>query len=285
MGLLGNMASASGTLQGATNAVSLLGATKALITGPNTPPGITGPDLSVPGSLSSYFPAFLKNIFFKQTSYLFDVSLTDQVNLSAQVTDHYTETNYAIQDHVAINPVKISLTGIAAELVFSRSKLEKYVQQVLNTLTPLGILSPEQSASAQRYLSEVNRLQTSIENTFGAINETLGTLGFSSFGRNKQQRAYAVFEGWFNNRCLLQVETPWKTFDGMIIESFSFDQDETTKDMTTITVNFKQIRSVSTSAGIGQLKGRIMSQLSPSADKGVSKGTQSDSSILYGAFN
>jgi hypothetical protein len=282
MSLLGGMAAASNALQLGGSAVSLLGATKTLITGPKTPPGITGPNYSVDGAFAGFIPGgFIPSLSRPQTSYLFDIPLTDALHLKAQITDHFTETNYFIQDHIGIEPVRITLTGLASELVFSKNRLEKYIQQVLSTLGPLGVLTPEQSASAQQYLAGVEQLGSAVGSAIDSINSTLGTLGFGNY-RNKQQRAYDQFQSWFYNRAVLSVETPWDTFDSMVIEELSFEQDESSTETTTVSVTFKEIRTASTETNTGPLKGRIVSQLAGKSDKGNSKGKAVDQSIALG---
>ena len=49
--------------------------------------------------------------------FLFDCPLRTAVKISNRSTDHYTENNSIIQDHIVKNPIRITLTGLVAEVV------------------------------------------------------------------------------------------------------------------------------------------------------------------------
>jgi hypothetical protein len=250
--ILGSMATASSQIQVGGSALSLLPGAKALLFGSDFPPGIAG--------------------------FLFDIPISEQVRLNAQITDHYTEKNVSGQDHVAFEPSRITLTGLVSELVYSKSAIEAYVQQVIDRLTPLGILSPSQSQSAQRYLSEASRLKSAVTSAVGQLSSLAGMFS-GDYGKSNQQKAYITLTTMYENRALITVETPWKTFENMIIENLTFEQDETTKDVSTVTAVFKEIRFFSVAEKWGQLVGRIAAQKADVSDKGPAKGQ--DSSILY----
>lgn len=48
--------------------------------------------------------------------FLFDITGDEWVELASQITDHYTEANSAIQDNIALEPEKITVRGMVAEL-------------------------------------------------------------------------------------------------------------------------------------------------------------------------
>lgn len=49
----------------------------------------------------------------------FHVPQKEQVKMQSEVTDFYTDTNSAIQDHIALKPVTITLTGLVGEYFYS----------------------------------------------------------------------------------------------------------------------------------------------------------------------
>ena len=251
MSLVGTLAQTSSVLQIGGSALSLVGATKALVSS-STPRGIAG--------------------------FLFDIPMGERVTLTSEITDHWTETNVSIQDHMAIAPAKIQISGIVAELVYTKDKVEKYVAEVLARLAPLGILSPVVSQSAQKYLSEYSRLSSALSSTLKQYND-LESVFTGDPAKNNQQKVFEKFESYLNNRALLTVETPWKTYENMALESVTFEQDDSTKDQSTVTLVFKQINAVSTTAAIGQLSGRYAAQISDTADKGTATGTKVDQSV------
>lgn len=48
--------------------------------------------------------------------FLFDITGDEWIELTSQVTDHYTEANTAIQDNIALEPEKVTVRGLVAEL-------------------------------------------------------------------------------------------------------------------------------------------------------------------------
>lgn len=52
------------------------------------------------------------------TTWYFDVITDESIELINQITDNWVENNTAIQDHIARNPLVISISGISGEKVF-----------------------------------------------------------------------------------------------------------------------------------------------------------------------
>jgi len=247
MAALSSLGSLTNNIAKAGSSLSLASVTTALVTG-QTPKGIAG--------------------------FVFDIPETSNAVLAAQVTDHFTETNFSIQDHVAIDPVKVTLVGKVGELVYHETALEQYVETVLATLTPLGVLTQKQSAEVLQALSEFNRLISAAQNVLKSASSLYGFLSGSP-SLNNQQNTYQMFEKYVNGRALLTVETPWETYQNMVIESLTADQDDTTLNESTFTVQFKQIRFVSTTAGVGTLSGRAIAQAMSPTNSGTTTGTGS----------
>lgn len=251
MGILATLGAATNAISLAGSKVSLLAATKALVTqkeldGKEVPEGIQG--------------------------FLFDIPEIATVNHAAQITDHWVEDLTTVQDHIAIEPIKISLTGKVGELVYTKTRAQAYAETVLNTLGPLGVLSPDLSVEALRAISTAAQLKQSIESVLQQARTLTGLLTGTDVGLNKQQLAYKKFREFFENRMLLTVETPWRTYDNMVIESFEASQDDSTTTVSTFTVNFKQIRTISTTVGTGKLVGRVAQQKAPVVNKGQQQG-------------
>lgn len=256
MSILASVGALSGTISAGSSALSVLGLTKALVTPKNPPPGIAG--------------------------FLFDIPETEMVTHTAQITDHYTEENYTVQDHIAFDPLKITLSGRVGELVYRKSAAAKYVEQVLGRLGPLGVLQPGVSTKAAQYISEGERLADSVGSALSELGTLFDIVTGSDPSLNKQQKAFKMFEVFFYGRALLTVQTPWKTYDDMAIETWSADQDNTTVNESTFNVTFKQLRIVKTTTNVGQLKGRIEAQKSDSKNLGKQPG--SSALLNFGNF-
>lgn len=273
MSLLSAISGASSVLQVGGAVASLGGAAKALLKPKNPPPGIEG--------------------------FLFDIPETETVKLQAQITSHFTEDNFSIQDHIAFEPLTVTLVGVVAELVLTKDALENFIQQALDRLGATGLLGPNFSTSAQQYLSEYSRLKSAATSAAKGFNSLYNALiGTGPFGlgdvRTNQQRAYDVLTQMFSSRALIHCETPWRTFGPrdaldkqnppMVIESLEFFQDADTKDLSRVTVTLKEFRTISTTAGIGTLQGRAVGQNAAAAEKGKAQGASESVLLKTGQF-
>lgn len=246
MSILNTISSASGTLGVGGSALSLVGQGLGLVFGQSLKKGIEG--------------------------FLFDIDLEASVDFSSQVTDHYVEDNSAVQDHIALAPITITLSGKIGELVHTKDAGTTFLRAMVDRLGAVDILKPSQSASALRAISTYER----VSSAYDSITTNLSTItdAFRGGFKNKQQDAFAKMEELWKGRTLCSVETPWRTYQNMVIESFSAKQDDTNIMETTFTVNFKQIKYIETSIGIGSIIGRIAEQKAPVVNKGTQSGTK-----------
>jgi len=256
MSLLNTISGASGLIGVGSSALSTIGLGAALITPQKGKRGIEG--------------------------FLMDIPISETVNYNAQITDHYVEDNTFIQDHVAIEPIKITLVGKVAELVVSKPAALAFASAVSERLAPLGVFSPGQRQKATDAIATAAVALSAIDSATAALND-LGGLFSDDLGKNKQQNAFKKFEGWFNTRAIISVETPWRTYTDMIIESWSAEQGEESIYESTFTLNFKQMRFVSTSINTGKLFGRVKEQSAVEVPKGV-PGQTATTSVELGKF-
>ena len=210
--------------------------------------------------------------------FVFDINLTESVTHSAQITDHYSEDNTYLQDHIAISPLVIHLTGKVGELVWRKLPITEFLYSMVNRLTPLGVFTPSQSFQAQQAIYAYELANFALESLERSLNN-LSDVFKGNETKTKQQDAYTVIEGLFNNRGLITIETPWKTFEDMVIESFSVSQDETTTMETTFNITCKQMRFVGVQTFLGSL---VTSRYDNSQieTKGLQKGNAASSVFM-----
>lgn len=245
MSILNTISGASSAINIGGSALSLVGMGSALITGSNLKRGIEG--------------------------FLFDIPLTDNVTYSAQITDHYTEDNNTIQDHIALDPVRITLTGKVAELVYTKEKALSFLTAMVDRLGPLGLFTPAQGLQATKAIAVANQAVSAIESlkkTYTSLKDVFD----GNPSQNNQQKAFTIFEHYFTGRALLSIETPWKTYTQMAIENWSADQDADSIMETTFTLTFKQMRFIGTETNAGKLVGRIAAQKGAAVNKGIQAG-------------
>lgn len=243
--------------------------------------------IGIKGSALSLIPAGISLITPQQglpgfAGMVFDCPLTENVTMSAQVTNHYTEDNSFVSDHISFEPVSISLTGKISELVYKKSEGLAFLSAAIQRLQPLGLISPAMGVKAQRAINTVDQFRSAINSAIGTFNN-LASIFEEDPIKTKQGKAFKKIEELFNGRTVMTVETPWKTFKNMVIETWSADQTEESIYETTFSVTFKELRFVEIARYNEKLTGRIQQQLAPIANKGVtSKENESAASNLTG---
>lgn len=68
----------------------------------------------------------------------FNIPEREQIKMQSEVTDHYIDTNDAVQDHIAKKPIEITLSGLEGEYFYSVNKIEDLLAKV----TPVMRLLP-----------------------------------------------------------------------------------------------------------------------------------------------
>lgn len=80
---------------------------------------------------SNFFNKTKSSITIQQNSnklqlitYFFDIVSDDTINCTSNITDNWVENNTAIQDHIALSPITVSLKGLCGELVYEVEQAE-----------------------------------------------------------------------------------------------------------------------------------------------------------------
>ncbi len=223
--------------------------------------------------------------------FVFDYEGEDTVTYQADITDHYLESNDAVQDHIAQRPARIVLRGFVSELV---SKQPAGIVGALNTIQNkltavpayLGKYTPGAIAAIQRGITTAQTTVDRINLGLAKVQNIVGFLPGAAPHKSKQQKAFAQLTALWQSRQVFTVETPYRYFDSMVIETLSFVQPEETRDMTDISVTLKQMRfvQVASVSNIDTFGGRAAVQRQPQAAQGKTQGTPVPRSILFRAF-
>jgi len=223
-------------------------------------------------------PAGLQNI----GGFIFDYENDTDIRLTSNITDHYVEDNTAIQDHIALAPVRITLRGFISELKQDNqtaSGYSNFTQAITNKLATVpayvGDFSTAALAKVQGVLNTAQSLANSVDYAVSRINNIAGFFSNASPAQTKQAQAYQKLESLRDKKVLFSVETPYKIYDNMAIEILSFIQPETSKMISDISITLKQIRFASieyTKFNEKLFAGRRAQQAQAVADKGKKAG-------------
>lgn len=221
-------------------------------------------------------------------AFLFHYEGEQSVRLESDITDHYVEDNTTRQDQIALRPIEITTHGFIGELNDVAPSGTGLVSLARDKLTTIGSYVPGLSATAQLAYAEAFAAYQIAQNAKNAVVSSVSSLsgvGGESVingqglqkqaNQNKQQTAFQSFYGYWLERRLFTVQTPWAVFQDVAIKSCVPVQDADTRVITEFTVTFKMIRTASTELTFAATKvqGRLNSQSAGITDLGSSSPT------------
>lgn len=191
---------------------------------------------------------------FGLAGFVFDVEAESATRLSADITDHYTEDNSVINDHMAIRPLKVTVKNYVGELVFlQESKIETFIQDAVQKLTILSASLPALSRGAQQIKNaydsagkfSLGDITSSSLNQFRDIYALTKNLNPAN-GRQKQ--AYLYFKSLMESRTIMSFQSPFEFLTDMLVEDVVAVEGSESKFISDFTVTLKKIRFASTSS-------------------------------------
>jgi len=224
------------------------------------------------------------------SGFLFDVPDTEQVTLQSDITDHYTENNSFLNDHITNKPITVTLSGFVGELVFETpSGIGGVLQTLENRLGTvgayLGDLTPGAIQTAQRAVQKTKEVVSEINKRLDQLQNVVGFFSGDSASSTRQGRAAEELRSLWESKELVTVQTPWFYYENMIIQAITFTQDSATSEITDISVTLKEIRIAETKIidfSTDQFPVREQVQAAAEEDQGVVRGSEGElSSTLF----
>lgn len=226
--------------------------------------------------------------------FLFSIPLEESLELESQITDYLIEENSSIEDNIALRPLRMTLSGVVAELVYSGQEAEIFYSTLQNKLGVLDIITPLFSTQMQNYINDASIIYDQLQNAYEVANDIYSQLN-SAFGTsianqmNTQQKAFSFFYSTWKARQLVTVETPWAIFGDCAIEGVSFTQGSMSTERTELSVKLKVLNFAKTQSSLyfGVLGGRSQGQMSSQTNtgKGTTSKTPKQSSELWALAN
>lgn len=181
-------------------------------------------------------------------SFVFDYAGEVTSELKSDITDHYTEDNTAIQDHIALNPIRVTMRGLIGELVAGPAQgglngLLGGIQDKLTTIPAyIGGKTPQIVSKASKAITQVQKVTTQISSAVSKGKSLLDFMEFGALTSVNQALAYKRLEAMWATRSFFSIRTPYRDYKNMVIESMKATQTEDTKYISEFTVTLKQIR-------------------------------------------
>lgn len=223
----------------------------------------------------------------------FHVPQTEMVNFENEVTDHYIDTNSAIQDHIVQKPITITVSGLVGDYFYSNNEIEDMVALITPTLALVKEFLPNITDRTVKRLTDAQsghinlpNIQIPDENVYFQLqsekNFEFNIVDLFKLFQNlykiksAQTRAFIFFECLWKSRARFSVETTWKRYDNMIVQRVQAKRDNNA-DITEFSITFKQISLVGVyTETIEQSANRMIQARSPIANKGLENGAYVD---------
>lgn len=233
-------------------------------------------------------PSWKKDTTQQPPALLFNYEGEQSVALTSDITDHYIENNTAIQDQIALKPEMITTNGFVGELNDVAPAALAPIKAIAEKLTAVGAYTPSLSATAalayaqafQLYQVGASAVRNAVS-TWSSINGGGGQSVINGGGitaqpnQTKQQIYFQQFYGYWKNRTLFTIQTPWAIFQDMAILNLRAIQDAETRMITDFEITFKLMRFASTLTVSGPLydnnnfQGRAYNQGAGEVDLGT----------------
>lgn len=194
-------------------------------------------------------------------SIIFNYEQDNQATLESDITNNYVEDNSSRVDQISLKPETVIVSGVVGELNNLVPAKLKTAKAVVDKLFLLSYYTPELSVVAQRAYNaaaqaydtadKISRSRvSSIASLAGTGQGTIGSSGLvtdADFGtQTKQQTYFQQFYGYWSNRTLFTIQTPWAIFKNMAIASLRAVQSSETKQVSDFEITFKMVRYAST---------------------------------------
>ena len=228
---------------------------------------------------------------FGIAGFLFDIVEDETVDLSSMITDYYVESGSPAQDHIALRPERITVRGYQGEYKNIVSDKPTMLEKGFQKLTTLQSYLPVLSSAASNLYNDLKNF--SIEKDWGTFEGawegaiSIGNMASNLFEaysdinipQNEQQKAFIYFEALRNARVTFTVQTPFRTYTDMAIESIRARQGGDTRDSSSFDITFKKIRFVTTDITsleekpsekiVEQAQGRLTEQVQKKINAGL----------------
>lgn len=216
----------------------------------------------------------------------FDVILRESIKLESDITDHYVEDNTTINDNIAIKPIIITMTGLVGEKIFKVSDQQDILTTTTEKLSAFSSFAPELTTQANQINNQKKKLFNALENaqnTYKNIYGLFNDLELEAEPTN-QSKAFSFLLALQEAKQVFTLETPYKTFENMAILSIDISHENTTSQ-SNFELTMKQLRFNEEITTTLNSQGKLAQQKSSIENKGKTKGTETNKSLLLQGIN
>lgn len=194
-------------------------------------------------------PNGIPSIFETPTTILFQYEGENTALLESEISNYFVEENYVLNDNISLKPEVVTIHGVVGEL----NDIPPQFPDAINFIKQkLIVLSPYTPALSITALNAINALVASYQAINSVVNSAQSLFKFFSLSgsttingveaqiQTKQQYFFWQFYYYWINRQMFTVQTPWATFNNMVIKSLRAIQDAETRMITDFEVTFQR---------------------------------------------
>lgn len=175
-------------------------------------------------------------------NFTFHLRKSESVKLQSQITDYVLESNRTVQNHIILQPLMITLTGVVGEKVKKASKKNIATKWAQDKLNPISAFNSDLTTKAQQYINMLDDLVEKVDNVFNTINSiTDYLLNLTKTLDPKQLEAFTSLLGMWQSREVISLNTDFCSLNNMVIQSVDFTQGEETNMMSEVSITLKQL--------------------------------------------
>lgn len=145
---------------------------------------------------------------FDEVALYFDYIEDETLSTEVSITDNYVESNYSVQDHIAVKPKVYRLRGCVGEIVYQNQFewIEKIASKIYNNpvlkktlekTKPIKAISPIVSNYTQLAINLVNQIESSYKRYKQMLDDFTGKRVYKD---KRQQTVVAVLNQILQNR-------------------------------------------------------------------------------------
>ena len=219
--------------------------------------------------------------------FVFDLRTEEEVNLTNDITDYYTEVGEPVQENIVNKPVRGTLRGTVGEYVYNPPKSKGLWEKITDKfesatkkLVTIGSYLPVLGDFTQQTFDLLNK-----EKDYGVFDWSVDA--FKAYRninipKSKQATAFLFFEALWKSKQTFTIQTPYRYYTNMAIETMKSVQHGDTEDNTDFEISFKQINKVQTNDLTSNLlQGRLKEQSATEVKKGVARVKEVDVETVY----
>lgn len=222
--------------------------------------------------------------------FMFHLREDEEVSLENDITDHYTEANNPVQDNIVNKPVRVTLRGIVGEYIYtpakaqtSWEKLTNKLQKPVKKLVTIGGYLPSLNTYTQQIFNDLKSQKNTLNKVIDVGLDAFQMYRSVNIPKNNQSSAFLYFEALWQSKQVFTIQTPYRFYTNMAIQSVKAVQSGDTIDRSDFEITFKQINKVQTNdITASVLQGRLKNMATEYAKKAISRGKEKLISTVKG---